>query len=206
MHIHTPTLFFIVLGTTTTGISARAIRTQTNLQVNSSDSEFKYDVHHTRASFTCSSCIAARSPQESVLAVALPLQVDVSMSASTIALPATPLSPSAIIERPATPDGEAIEWRIIGITIGSLVGLSAIILVLGLIKRWWSSYNQRRGSQEQITYRPQMSLESTLAEEGGHRYPSLASLESIHQDITKMPTRTNPNASRSSLPLQAMLL
>jgi hypothetical protein len=91
-----------------------------------------------------------------------------------------------VAEAPATPPGEATEWKVIGIAVIVITFIATVILAITFFDSWWGFLralvlgNKHNGGEEKLV--PdwnKRSWEYDLANEDGHRYPTMASLESI---------------------------
>ncbi|KAF8168228.1 hypothetical protein B0H34DRAFT_792859 [Crassisporium funariophilum] len=93
---------------------------------------------------------------------------------------------------PITPPSEITEWKVIGIAVISVTLIASIILAVTFFDSWWgflraAILGQRRhgGNEDLVPDWEKRSWELRVANEDGHRYPTLASLESIrnaHQE------------------------
>ena len=91
-----------------------------------------------------------------------------------------------VVEASATPPGEATEWKVIGIAVIVITFIATVILAITFFDSWWGFLralvlgNKHNGGEEKLV--PdwnKRSWEYDLANEDGHRYPTMASLESI---------------------------
>lgn len=94
-----------------------------------------------------------------------------------------------IPEAPATPPAEATEWKVIGIAIISITFVATVILAVVFFDSWWGFlrdliFGRRHngGSENLVPDWEKRSWEHKLANEDGHRYPTLASLESMAKE------------------------
>ncbi|KAF9486589.1 hypothetical protein BDN70DRAFT_870187 [Pholiota conissans] len=102
----------------------------------------------------------------------------------------TPYNTGYASEAPATPPGELTEWKVIGIAVITITFIGTVILAVAFFDSWWgfvcdSFCGRRRKAGEKIggeTLVPdweKASWEFRLANEDGHRYPTIPSLESM---------------------------
>lgn len=90
-------------------------------------------------------------------------------------------------EAPATPPGELTEWKVIGIAVTTITFFATIVLSVVFFDSWWGflraaicgAKRAREGEETLVPDWSQRSWEFKLASEDGHRYPTMASLESI---------------------------
>ena len=87
---------------------------------------------------------------------------------------------------PVTPPGEATEWKVIGIAVIAIAVISTVVLAITFFDSWWRFLraiflgDKRNGGDEKLVPDwDKQSWEYDLSKEDGHRYPTLASLESI---------------------------
>ncbi|KAJ7751194.1 hypothetical protein DFH07DRAFT_774821 [Mycena maculata] len=110
-------------------------------------------------------------------------------STTTISSPSTSIPTATVgITKPApsTPPGEAAEWKVIGITALGIGLVATIMLSLFFFDSWWGFLRavvgmkrKDRGSEDMIPDWARRDWEFKIASEDGHRYPTLASLESM---------------------------
>ena len=91
-----------------------------------------------------------------------------------------------VAEAPATPPGEATEWKVIGIAVITITFITTVVLAIMFFDSWWKFLraiflgDKRNGGDEKLV--PDWDKQSwkyNLSKEDGHRYPTMASLESI---------------------------
>jgi len=94
-----------------------------------------------------------------------------------------------IPEAPATPPAEATEWKVIGIAIISITFVATVILAVVFFDSWWGflrdlifGKKHDGGSENLVPDWEKRSWEHKLANEDGHRYPTLASLDSMAKE------------------------
>ncbi|KAJ7459164.1 hypothetical protein B0H11DRAFT_2060585 [Mycena galericulata] len=121
--------------------------------------------------------------------------------------------PSATIgitkEAPSTPPGEAAEWKVIGIAALGIGLVAAVMLSIVFFDSWWgflkAVFGKRKnngGSEDMVPDWTQRDWKFKIASEDGHRYPTLASLESMtksKQDPTSPLMSPDP---RHSVPMR----
>jgi hypothetical protein len=91
-----------------------------------------------------------------------------------------------VADAPATPPGEATEWKVIGIAVISIAFITTVVLSITFFDSWWGFLraiflgDKRNGGDEKLVPDwDRQSWEYNLSKEDGHRYPTMASLESI---------------------------
>ncbi|KAJ7597442.1 hypothetical protein C8J56DRAFT_1041630 [Mycena floridula] len=87
-------------------------------------------------------------------------------------------------EAPATPRDEATEWKVIGIGIMTITFIGTIILSIVFFDSWWGflrdlvlGKRSKEGVETMVGENKNWSFQ--VANEDGHRYPTLASLEAM---------------------------
>ena len=90
-----------------------------------------------------------------------------------------------VADAPTTPPGEATEWKVIGIAVIAITFIGTVILAITFFDSWWGFLraiflgNKHNGGDEKLVPDwDKRSWEYNLANEDGHRYPTMASLES----------------------------
>jgi hypothetical protein len=103
---------------------------------------------------------------------------------------------------PVTPPGEATEWKVIGIAVITIAFISTVVLAITFFDSWWRFLraiflgDKRNGGDEKlIPDWDKQSWEYDLSKEDGHRYPTMASLESIVKTPEKS-ARVNSSSSQ----------
>ena len=91
-----------------------------------------------------------------------------------------------VADAPATPPGEATEWKVIGIAVITITFITTVVLAITFFDSWWGFLraiffgDKRNGGDENLVPDwDRQSWEYNLSKEDGHRYPTMASLESI---------------------------
>ena len=91
-----------------------------------------------------------------------------------------------VAEAPVTPPGEATEWKVIGIAVITITFITTVALAITFFDSWWGFLraiflgDKRNGGDEKLVPDwDKRSWEYNLSKEDGHRYPTMASLESI---------------------------
>ena len=91
-----------------------------------------------------------------------------------------------VADAPVTPPGEATEWKVIGIAVIVVAFITTVVLAITFFDSWWRFLramflgDQNNGGEEKLV--PDWDKQSwkySLSAEDGHRYPTMASLESI---------------------------
>ena len=105
---------------------------------------------------------------------------------SSAVSPTTSIQIGYVAEAPATPPGEATEWKVIGIAVISITFITVVALAITFFDSWWGFLraiffgDKRNGGDEKLVPDwDRQSWEYNLSKEDGHRYPTMASLESI---------------------------
>jgi len=91
-----------------------------------------------------------------------------------------------VAEAPATPPGEATEWKVIGIAVIAIAFITIVVLAITFFDSWWGFLRaiflgdkHNGGDEKLVPDWDKRSWEYDLSIEDGHRYPTMASLESI---------------------------
>ena len=91
-----------------------------------------------------------------------------------------------VADAPVTPPGEATEWKVIGIAVITVTFITTVVLAITFFDSWWGFLraiflgDKRNGGDENLVPDwDKQSWEYDLSKEDGHRYPTMASLESI---------------------------
>ena len=117
-------------------------------------------------------------------------------SAATLGLTSTSTSAAAptftigvASEAPRMPPGEATEWKVIGLAVICISFVATVILSIVFFDSWWSflrdlipGKRKIQGVEDLLPDQEKRNWEFKLASEDGHRYPTLASLESITKE------------------------
>jgi hypothetical protein len=99
-----------------------------------------------------------------------------------------------VADAPATPPGEATEWKVIGIAVITVTFITTVVLAIMFFDSWWGflrdiflgSKRNNGGDEKLVPDWDKQSWEYNLSKEDGHRYPTVASLESI---VVKTPEK-----------------
>ena len=98
-----------------------------------------------------------------------------------------------VADAPTTPPGEATEWKVIGIAVITIAFITTVVLAITFFDSWWGFLcaiflgDKRNGGDEKLVPDwDKQSWQYNLSNEDGHRYPTMASLESI----VKIPEKT----------------
>lgn len=101
--------------------------------------------------------------------------------------------------------GEAAEWKVIGLAVICITFVATVILSIVFFDSWWGFLRDlvvgkggSQGVEDLVPDSEKRSWEFKLATEDGHRYPTLASLESItreHADRDEDGSVAKSNAS-----------
>jgi len=168
---------------------------------------------HTYRSTTTSPTLTATTPEPSTASAATivagtmaPMTTSSTIAPSTVA--ATSEAPiymsssmaptfSSVPEAPTTSAEEATQWKVIGIGIITVGLIATVILSIIFFDSWWKFFCdlfcgrwRRRGEETLVPDWTTRDWEFKLANEEGHRYPTLSSLV----DMTEA-RRPRPNAT-----------
>ncbi|KAJ7170193.1 hypothetical protein C8R46DRAFT_226472 [Mycena filopes] len=127
-----------------------------------------------------------------------------SPTATFISLSTNMPSPTITIgvtkQAPSTPPAEATEWKVIGIAVVSIALIAGVMLafiyfdaVLALV----GMKRKDRGTEDMIPDWAGRDWEFKIASEDGHRYPTLASLESITKSKQELAGPMSPLSANS---------
>lgn len=137
-----------------------------------------------------------------------------SASSSTITSPAPTVAVGVTKQAPSTPPAEALEWKIIGVAVIAISFVAASILAVVFFDSWSRflcdlirGKKRHGGAENLVPDWEKRSWEFKLANEEGHRYPSLSSLESItkmqekdkDKDVGTMTGRSNQSPTLAYL-------
>ena len=125
-----------------------------------------------------------------------------SSETSSIVFSTTSIQIGYVADAPVTPPGEATEWKVIGIAVISVTFITAVVLAITFFDSWWGFLraiflgDKRNGGDEKLVPDwDKQSWEYNLSKEDGHRYPTMASLESIVKTPEKS-AQTGVNSSQ----------
>ena len=103
-----------------------------------------------------------------------------------------------VADAPTTPPGEATEWKVIGIAVITVAFITTVVLAITFFDSWWGFLraiflgDKRNGGDEKfVPDWDKQSWEYNLSKEDGHRYPTMASLESIVVKTPEKPAIVN---------------
>ena len=122
-----------------------------------------------------------------------PVSTPISTKATTLASPSSSVSVSPTVSPPqgysqaaSTPPAEAREWKVIGLVIICITFVGTLILSVVFFDSWWNflramlcGRKKREGSEDLVPDWEKRSWEFQLANEDGHRYPTMGSMENI---------------------------
>lgn len=114
-------------------------------------------------------------------------------------------------QAPTTPPGEATEWKVIGVAVIAISFVATVILAIVFFDSWSSfirdmilGKKKNDGLEKMVPDWEKRSWEFKLANEDGHRYPTLASLDSVKKEQPEKPQDLSLNThSLLSTPLNA---
>jgi hypothetical protein len=105
---------------------------------------------------------------------------------SSAASSTTSIQIGYVADAPATPPGEATEWKVIGIAVIAIAFITTVVLTVTFFDSWWGFLRaiflgdkHNGGDEKLVPDWDKRSWEYNLSIEDGHRYPTMASLESI---------------------------
>ena len=105
---------------------------------------------------------------------------------SSAASSTTSIEIGYVPDAPATPPGEATEWKVIGIAVIAIAFITTVVLAITFFDSWWGFLRaifrgdkHNGGDEKLVPDWDKRSWEYNLSIEDGHRYPTMASLESI---------------------------
>lgn len=161
---------------------------------------------HIYRSTTTSPTLTATISEHSTASAAAILSSTMTMSLSTVAPTSeAPISMtstmaptfSSVPEAPTTSAEEATQWKVIGIGIITVGLIATVILSIIFFDSWWKFVCdlfcgrwRRRGEETLVPDWTTRDWEFKLANEEGHRYPTMSSLA----DMTER-QRPRPNAT-----------
>ncbi|KAJ6520113.1 hypothetical protein C8R45DRAFT_953923 [Mycena sanguinolenta] len=144
-------------------------------------------------------------------AATTPFTATTSSSSSTIPSPTT--MPGDTKQPSSSPGSEATEWKVIGIAAVSIGLIAGVILSILFFDSWWGfllalvGKKNKGGTEDLVPDWANRDWEVKIASEDGHRYPTLASLESMTKkhDLTGTsplisPTSDDARHSHSLVP------
>lgn len=104
-------------------------------------------------------------------------------------LPTTSITVGYTKEAPSTPPDEMTEWKVIGIAIISITFIATVILMIAFFDSWWGflrdiflGKKEKEAAEDMWPDTGKKGWEFKLANEDGHRYPTLASLDSLGEE------------------------
>lgn len=146
---------------------------------------------------TINSGIQSISTNEKGESATTTLKASASKSSSSVPALAThatvPYNIGDTSEAPTTPPGELTEWKVIGIAVITITFIATVVLLVSFFDSWWGFVRaamcgkSRKGNMSTrglagetlVPDWEKRSWEFRLANEDGHRYPTMTSLESI---------------------------
>ncbi|KAJ6621073.1 hypothetical protein B0H10DRAFT_2018526 [Mycena sp. CBHHK59/15] len=156
---------------------------------------------------------AASHATSSLAPVSAPITTQ-SMTTAVSSLSTSVASATATIgvtqEAPNTPPGEAAQWKVIGIAAIGMGLIAAVMLSIIFFDSWWGflralvgKKKKERGMEDLVPDWGRRDWEFKIASEDGHRYPTLASLESMtknNQDVASSKHTDSPLITLSPNP------
>ncbi|KAJ7269433.1 hypothetical protein B0H12DRAFT_1095814 [Mycena haematopus] len=112
-------------------------------------------------------------------------------SSSSSSSPSATITPGDTKEASSSPE-EATKWKVIGIAAVSIGLIAGVMLSIVFFDSWWgfllalAGKKKKGGTEDLVLDWANRDWEMKIASEDGHRYPTLASLESMKkkQDLT----------------------
>ncbi|KAH9486267.1 hypothetical protein JR316_0000331 [Psilocybe cubensis] len=155
----------------------------------------------TRVKMTAASTVASGASEHSVEATSSQASasttfpsVESAPESSSTSLSITSYAPGVLEDASTTPPAELKQWKVIGIAVITITFLAVLAMAISFFDAWWGFVRaaicgKRRkmgyGGETMIPDWEKRSWEFQLANEDGHRYPTLASLESIVKEKEK---------------------
>ncbi|KAF7347592.1 hypothetical protein MVEN_01516100 [Mycena venus] len=106
-------------------------------------------------------------------------------SSSSTSFPSPTVTIGATKETSNAPSGEAAQWKVIGIAAVSIGLVAGIMLSIVFFDAWWGfllalvGKKKKAGTEDLVPDWANRDWEFKVASEDGHRYPTLASLETM---------------------------
>ena len=127
------------------------------------------------------------------LPTSFPVSTSISTKATMLASPSPSPSVSPTVSPPggysqaaSTPPAEGREWKVIGLVIICITFVGTLILSVVFFDSWWNflramlcGRKKREGSEDLVPDWEKRSWEFQLANEDGHRYPTMGSMENV---------------------------
>ncbi|KAJ7897163.1 hypothetical protein B0H14DRAFT_2677164 [Mycena olivaceomarginata] len=164
---------------------------------------------HTSKSPSVQATVSTASRSVSTLASgAATTQFSTTTSTSSSASSPSPATPTgATKEAASSPAGDTSKWKFIGIAALGIGVVAGIMLSIVFFDAWWGfllalvGKKKKDGTEDLVPDWANRDWEFKIASQVGHRYPTLASLESMtkKQDLTGTPLMSPP-ASHSLVP------
>ncbi|KAF8971716.1 hypothetical protein BDZ97DRAFT_1752982 [Flammula alnicola] len=116
---------------------------------------------------------------------------------ATVTFSSVSYSIGYVADAPTTPPAELTEWKVIGIAVITITFIATAVLSVAFFDSWWGfvcavvcGKRKRKGrglgEETLVPDWEKRSWEFRLASEDGHRYPTMASLESIVKESGKV--------------------
>ncbi len=137
------------------------------------------------------------SATEKSVSATTTLKASISKSSSSVPALAThetvPYNTADTTEAPSTPPGELTEWKVIGIAVITITFIATVVLLVSFFDSWWGFVRavvcgkSRKGNMSTrglagetlVPDWEKRSWEFRLANEDGHRYPTMSSSGSV---------------------------
>ncbi|PPQ79416.1 hypothetical protein CVT25_002687 [Psilocybe cyanescens] len=106
----------------------------------------------------------------------------------------TSFAPGVLEDASTTPPAELKQWKVIGIAVITVTFIALVAMAISFFDSWWGFVRAAicgkarkigHGGETMIPDWEKRSWELQLANEDGHRYPTMASLESIVKEKEK---------------------
>lgn len=143
--------------------------------------------------------IIGKLPNYSATSTTPTMTVAANPTSASTSIP--PVATGSLPEAPSMPPAEATEWKVIGLVVICITFVATVILSVVFFDSWWGflrdlvlGRRNRGGVEDMVPDWEKRSWEFKLANEDGHRYPTIASLE----DITKAHVGVEPGGATDS--------
>lgn len=144
--------------------------------------------------------IIGKLPNYSLATSTTPTTTPVTNTTST-SMNTLPVATESPPEAPSMPPAEATEWKVIGLVVICITFVATVILSVVFFDSWWGflrdmvlGRRNKEGVEDMVPDWEKRSWEFKLANEDGHRYPTIESLE----DITKIHAKVEPGGATTS--------
>ena len=181
---------------------ASDINTVDNSPTNGTGTSFPVQTSILSGSSKISTTVSTASSQATLFITQTTTGGRPSETSSAVSPTTTSIQIGYVADAPTTPPGEATEWKVIGIAVITITFITTVVLAITFFDSWWGFLraillgDKRNGGDEKLVPDwDKQSWEYNLSKEDGHRYPTMASLESI---VVKTPEKSAGTATRLS--------